>query len=328
MRAFDRFHDVRTRNDLEVARLLADLQIDIAVDLNGHTSGSRPGILALRPAPIQISYLGYASTMGADFIDYILADNIALPAGQQDVYSEKIVHLPDCFMPNDTTKAISPSTPSRQEAGLPDGGFVFCCFNNSHKITPVLFDVWMRLLNGVDGSVLWLAADQSAVMANLRREAAARNIDPARLIFAPKVDRLEDHLARHRLADLFLDTLPYNAHATANDALWAGLPLVTCTGTSFAGRVATSLLHAIGLPDLASDDLAEYETLALRLASDPPLLQEVRQRLARNRSTLPLFDTRRQCRHIESAYLTMWDILERGEEPRGFAVAVGSGGHE
>jgi predicted O-linked N-acetylglucosamine transferase (SPINDLY family) len=322
MRAFDRFHDVRTRNDLDVARLLTELQIDIAIDLNGHTSGSRPGILAHRPAPIQISYLGYASTMGANFIDYILADEIALPAGQQEYYSEKIVHLPDCFLPNDSTKSISSQTPTRQEAGLPEVGFVFCCFNNTHKITPALFDIWMRLLTAIDGSVLWLAADQSAVMANLRREAALRNIHPARLIFAPKLDRLEDHLARHRLADLFLDTLPYNAHATASDALWAGLPLVTCTGTSFAGRVATSLVHAIGLPDLATRDLVEYEVLALRLASDPPLLQEVQQRLARNRSTLPLFDTKRRCRHIESAYQTMWDILERGEAAHGFSVAA------
>lgn len=322
MRAFDRFHDVRTRSDQDVARLMNDLQIDIAVDLNGHTSGSRPGILARRPAPIQVSYLGYASTMGADHIDYVMADEIVLPSGQEDFYSEKIVRLPDCFLPNDSSKAISPRTPTRQEAGLPESGVVFCCFNNSHKITLPVFDVWMRLLRAVGGSVLWLADDEGAVTANLRREAAARGVSPERLIFAPKMDRLEDHLARYRLADLFLDTLPYNAHATASDALWAGLPLVTCTGRTFAGRVATSLLHAVGLPDLATKDLAEYEAVALRLATDAPLLQEVRQRLARNRSTHPLFDTKRQCRHIESAYLTMWDILERGEPPHGFSVGA------
>ncbi len=322
MRSFDRFHDVRTRSDQDVAKLMTDLQIDIAVDLNGHTSGGRLGILAHRPAPIQVSYLGFASTTGAGFIDYVLADKTVLPTDQEDFYSEKIVHLPDCFLANDSKKAIAPRAPSRQEAGLPERGFVFCCFNNSFKINPPLFDIWMRLLRAVDGSVLWLATDESAVLANLRREAAARGVEPARLIFAPKVDRLEDHLARHRLADLFLDTLPYNAHATASDALWAGLPLVTCTGKSFAGRVATSLLRAIGLAELATEDLGEYEALALRLATDASLLDGFRRRLAQNRSTFPLFNTTRLCRHIESAYTTMWEILVRGEQPRSFSVAA------
>jgi protein O-GlcNAc transferase len=319
--AFDQFHDVRWNSDLEVAKLLNDLQVDIAVDLNGRTHGARLGIFAHRPAPIQVSYLGYASTTGADFIDYVIADEVALPFDQQPFYTEKIVHLPDSYLVSDSKRAISSHSPARRDAELPDGGFVFCSFNNSYKIAPSVFDVWMRLLMAVEGSVLWLSrADDEATATNLRRQASARGVDPARLIFASKVASLEDHLARHRLADLFLDTLPYNAHSTANDALWAGLPLLTCKGTAFAGRVAASLLHAAGLPELATGDLPEYEALALRLASDVAMLRGLRQRLAQNRATCPLFDTDRFRRHIESAYITMWEIQQRGESPRSFSV--------
>jgi protein O-GlcNAc transferase len=320
IRAFDRFHDVRSKTDLDVAKLLSDLQVDIAIDLNGHTEGARLGILAHRPAPVQASYLGYASTTGAEFIDYAIADEIVLPFDQQPFYTEKIVHLPDCFLVNDAKKAVSSRTPTRREAGLPDDGFVFCSFNNSYKITPSTFDVWMRLLKAVDGSVLWLSRANDEAAVNLHRQATARGVDPARLIFAPKVARLEDHLARNRLADLFLDTLPYNAHTTASDALWAGLPLLTCRGASFAGRVATSLLHAAGLPELATRDLGAYEALALRLATDASLLRSFRQRLEQNRSTCALFDTDRSRRHMETAYTTMWDIRQRGESPRSFSV--------
>ncbi len=217
-------------------------------------------------------------------------------------------------------RKIADRTPTRRENGLPDEGFVFCCFNNNYKIAPPVFGVWMRLLGAVEGSVLWLVRDSSgAVETNLRKEAAARGIDPARLVFADRVD-LEEYLARFRLADLFLDTLPYNAHGTASDALWVGLPLLTCRGTTFAGRVATSLLHAAGVPELATRDLGEYEALALRIATDADFLGGFRQRLETNRSTCSLFDTGRFRRHIESAYTSMWEIQQRGESPRSFGV--------
>ena len=280
--AFDQFIDVRTKSDQEVARLLNDLRIDIAVDLNGHTQGARSGILAFRPAPIQVSYLGFPGTTGADFIDYIIADAIVLPFDEQPYYTENIVHLPDCYQVNDRKRTIASRTPTREELGLPAQGFVFCCFNNNWKITPAVFDVWMRLLKAVEGSVLWLFRDNRDAETNLRKEAAARGIDPTRLVFADRLP-LDDHLARHRLADLFLDTLPYNAHTTASDALWAGLPVLTCRGKTFAGRVAASLLTAVGLPELLTDSLEEYEALALRLATDPLLRSGLRERLRKNR---------------------------------------------
>jgi protein O-GlcNAc transferase len=320
-RAFDQFHDVRSRSDRDVAELLNHLQVDIAIDLSGRTQDSRLGILVHRPAPVQATYLGYAGTTGAGFIDYVIADQTVLPFDQQPFYTERIVHLPDCFQANDSTRKIAAATPTRSEAGLPEGGFVFCCFNNNFKITQPVFDVWMRLLRAVEGSVLWLSQDNAEAKENLRKAAAARGVDPARLIFAPRVERDDEHLARHRLADLFVDTLPYNAHATASDALWAGLPLLTCRGASYAGRVATSLLYAAGLPELATDDLAEYEALALRLATDAALLGGFRHRLAQNRAACPLFDGDRFRRHIENAYATMWELQRRGESPRSFSVA-------
>lgn len=318
-RAFDRFHDVRAMGDLEVARFLRAQEVDIAIDLKGHTRDARPEILAHRPAPIQVSYLGYPGTMGADFIDYILADPVVLPFDQQPCYTEKIVHLPECYQVNDASRKIGERAPSRREAGLPDRGFVFCCFNNNLKIAAPVFDVWMRLLRDVEDSVLWLLCDHALAERNLRREAAARGVDPARLVFANWLPP-EDHLARHRLADLFLDTLPYNAHTTASDALWAGLPVLTCRGETFAGRVAASLLAAIGLPELATDNLTDYERLATRLATDAVLLGRLRETLARNRTTHPLFDTDRFRRHIEAAYTTMWTLSRQGEPPRSFRV--------
>jgi protein O-GlcNAc transferase len=319
MRAFDRFHDVRSNNDREVAALIHDLKVDIVIDRSGYTANARPEILACRPAPIQISYIGYPGTLGADFYDYVIADRIVLPFDQQRFYSENIAHVPNCYLVTDSKLAIAASTPSRSEAGLPERGFVFCCFNNNYKITAGVFDVWMRLLQRVDGSVLWLLRPNAAAEANLCREAAARGIDPARLIFADWMT-LQEHLARHRLADLFLDTLPYNAHTTASDALWAGLPLVTCCGESLAGRVAASLLNAIGLPELVTDSLDEYEALALRIATDPNLLRDLREKLQQNRSTQPLFDTEQYRRYIEAAYLKMWELWQHGERPRSFAV--------
>ena len=317
--AFDHFHDVRGRDDGEIAELLAELEIDIAVDLNGHTKGDRIGILARRPAPVQVSYLGFPGTTGANFIDYVIADAIVLPVHQEPFWSEKIVRLPECFQVNDTKRRIAERTPSRKECGLPERGFVFCCFNNNCKITPQVFDVWMRLLAKVEESVLWLVRDNAAAERNLRREAAARGIDPARLIFADRLV-LAEHLARHRLADLFLDTLPFNAGATASDALWAGLPVLTCLGQAFAGRMAGSLLHAIGLPELVTQSLDEYEAVALKLANEPSRLPLYKERLEQSRLTAPLFDTDRFRHHIEQAYVTMLEVHDRGEEPRGFSV--------
>lgn len=318
--SFDRFHDVRSRTDSEVADLLFELKIDIAVDLKGHTEHARPGILASRPAPVQVSYLGYPGTTALDFIDYVVADPVVLPFDQQSCFTEKIVHLPECYQPNDSRKAIAPQTPSRSELGLPEQGVVFCCFNQSYKITREFFDAWMRLLQSCEGSVLWLLDSNDTATANLRKEAQSRGVDPARLVFAPKQD-LPRHLARHRAADLFLDNLPCNAHTTASDALWAGLPVLTCIGTTFAGRVAASLLQAVGLPELVTHDLGAYEALAGKLAADPAFLKSFRERLAANRSTHPLFNSQRTCRHIEAAYTRMWETWLRGEAPRSFAVS-------
>jgi predicted O-linked N-acetylglucosamine transferase (SPINDLY family) len=318
--AFDQFHAVRGESNLAVANRMCELEIDIAVDLLGHTRDSRPQILAHRPAPIQVNYLGYPGTMGAPFIDYVIADPVVLPFDQQPFYTEKIVHLPECYQVNDAKRTIAAHTPSRADAGLPDQGFVFCCFNNNFKINPPVFDIWMRLLRSVDASVLWLLGDNAPAERNLRNEAAARGVDPARLVFAERLP-LDQHLARHRLADLFLDTLPYNAHTTASDSLWAGLPVLTCQGHAFAGRVAASLLNAVGLPDLITDDPQTYQALALRLATDATLLCNLRDRLSRNRLTHPLFGTDRSRRHIEAAYATMMEHWRNGETPRSFSVA-------
>jgi predicted O-linked N-acetylglucosamine transferase (SPINDLY family) len=304
-RAFDKFVDVRALSDAHVARLLRDMEIDIAVDMKGHTTEARIGILAHRPAPVQVAYLGYPGTSGAGFIDYVLADRFVLPEIEQQHWTEKVVYLPDCYQVNDAGRAIAEQTPTRAEAGLPERAFVFCCFNNSYKILPRTFDVWMRLLRELHGSVLWLLEDNAGARVNLEREARARGVDPARLVFARRLPHA-GHLARHRLADLFLDTLPCNAHTGASDALWAGLPLVTCAGSTFAGRVAGSLLHAVGLPELATRSLAEYEALALQLASDRGRLRLLRERLAANRGAAPLFDTERFRQNLESAYRAMW----------------------
>ena len=317
--AFDHFIDVRDLSDLEAARRICDAEIDIAVDLKGHTRDSRPGILSYRPAPIQASYLGYPGSTGADFIDYILVDAFVVPSTQQASYTEKLVHLPDCYQVNDRRRPIAEELPSRADCGLPETGFVFCCFNNTYKIAPAGFDIWMRLVSGVPGSVLWLMGDNPWAEANLRREAGARDVDPDRLVFAPRLP-LAAHLSRHRCADLFLDTLPCNAHTTASDALWAGLPVLTCAGRGFAARVAGSLLHAIGLPELVVHGLEEYEALALALAKRPSALADIKAKLARNRLNTPLFDTARFRRHVEAAYTEMWTIWRRGEKPRAFSV--------
>jgi protein O-GlcNAc transferase len=319
VKSFDQFVDVRMETDRDVARFLLERDIDIAVDLMGHTQNARPKILAHRPAPVQVSYLGYPGTMAADFIDYIIVDRIILPFDQQPFFTENIVHLPDCYMANDSKKMIAASVPTRQQAGLPEKGFVFCCFNNSWKITRPFFEVWMRLLHEIEGSALWLMRTNASAEANLRKAVMERGIDPARLVFADWLP-LEEHLARYRLADLFLDTLPYGAHTTGSDALWAGVPLVTCFGESFAGRVGASLLTAIGLPELIAPNLTEYESLCVKMATDTSFYRSVHRELERNRLTYPLFDTKRFCRHIEAAYVKMSEIALRGERPQSFAV--------
>ncbi|HET9404972.1 MAG TPA: tetratricopeptide repeat protein [Burkholderiales bacterium] len=321
--AFDRFIDVRDRSGHETASLLRELEIDIAVDLKGYTAFCRTEILSHRAAPIQVNYLGYPGTMGADYIDYILADRLVIPEQHHSFYTEKVVYLPDTYQANDSRRQIAEWAPTRAEAGLPEQGFVFCSFNNNYKITPKIFDVWMRLLQRTEGSVLWLLEDNAAAARNLRREAEHRGVAPQRLVFAPRL-RLDKHLARHRLADLFLDTLPCNAHTTASDALWAGLPVLTCLGTTFAGRVAASLLHAIGLNELVTHSLEEYEALALELAANRKRLDDIRSRLAANRATHPLFDTDRFRRHIEAAYTKMWERHQRGEPPASFSVPAAS----
>lgn len=319
LQAFERFIDVSTQTDLEIAQLLRTLEVDIAVDLKGYTADSRPGILAHRPVPIQISYLGYPGSMAAPYIDYLLADRIVIPEQHRSFYGEQVVYLPDSYQVNDGRRLSAADTPSRAECGLPEQGFVFCCFNNTFKITPFMFDIWMRLLQQVPGSVLWLLKDSDLVERNLRREAGARSVAADRLVFAPRREPAE-HLARHRLADLFLDTLPYNAHTTASDALWAGLPVVTCAGTAFAARVAASLLHAADLAELVTHSLEDYERLALTLATNSSRLQAIKMRLGQC-ETLPLFDTDRFRRHLESAYLTVWTRHQRDELPAAFAVA-------
>jgi protein O-GlcNAc transferase len=319
-KSFDRFHDVSSSSDRAIAEFIREIDVNIAVDLNGLTRGNRVGSLALRPAPVQVAYLGYASTTGADFIDYFLADPTVLPLAERRYFSENIIHLPDCYHPSDTTRQIAPVVPTLAELGLPENGFVFCCFNRSFKIGANIFAAWARILQRVPESVLWLPKMRDVAMANLRREFAARGLDPARLVFAPRLDRIEDHLARHRRADLFLDTLPYGAHSTALDALWAGLPVLTCVGTSFAGRVGSSLLKAVGLPEMITTSLDDYEALAVKLAAEPALLRAIRAKLDGNRSTCPLFDTDRLRRHIEAAYKTIWDIHQRGEAPRQITV--------
>jgi predicted O-linked N-acetylglucosamine transferase (SPINDLY family) len=317
--SFDGFLDVRTKTDRELAVLLREREIDIAVDLMGYTNNGRPGILALRAAPIQVNYVGFAGTLGAEHIDYIIADRVVIPDKFRKFFTEQVVYLPDTYWPTDCERAVA-ETPTRMAAGLPETGFVFCCFNQSHKIAPPIFDIWMRLLRQVGGSVLWLVEDDADAACNLRHEAERRGVAESRLIFAPRV-KIEAYLARMPLADLLLDTLPFNAHTTASDALWTGLPLVTCVGSAFAGRVAASILRAAGLPELITDNLADYEALALRLAGDPQRLAQIRAKLQRNRQRYPLFDTDRFRRHIESAYQTMWERHQRGDSPGGFAVA-------
>lgn len=311
--AFDRFVDIRSISQQDAAKRIHADAIDILVDLTGFTQGSRSGIVALRPAPIQVSWLGFPGTMGgfegAPFFDYLISDAFITPPEQADCYAEQLVLMPDCYQPNDRKRPIA-AFPTRAASGLPEQGFVFCCFNQTFKITPQVYDIWMNILNSVSGSVLWLLDCNRWAKENLRCEARLRGVDPDRLIFAPRVP-VDQHLARHTLAGLFLDTLPYNAHTTTSDALWMGLPVLTCAGETFASRVAASLLLAANLPQLITYTLQDYEARALALANNPAELAAINQKLTSDKQHLPLFDTQRFARHLELAYQTMWQNLTR-----------------
>lgn len=311
-RAFGQFLDASRMSDAEVVALLRELQVDVAVDLSGLSGAGRPGIFAARPAPVQINYLGYPGTLGSGYHDYIIADQVVIPEDARRFYAEQVLYLPHCFQPNDRSRPLPQHRPGRADCGLPENGFVFCCFNTSYKINPPVFDVWMRLLQTVPDSVLWLSDAGTTASRNLQREAAIRGVDPQRLVFAPRLPESAAHLARLQLADLFLDTFPYTAHATASDVFWAGVPLLTCRGESYAARVSASLLATIGCPELITSDLAQYETQALRLAGSDSVLRELRARIADSRSTSSLFDTEGYCRDLESAYLRAWQQAAGG----------------
>jgi protein O-GlcNAc transferase len=306
--------DVSQLDDTAAAAAIREHQIDILVNLNGYFGEHRMQMFARRPASVQVNYLGFPGTLGAGYIDYIIADRHVIPEEHRTFYTEKVAYLPNCYQANDRNKAIAAKVPSRGECGLPENGFVFCCFNNNYKILPEVFDCWMRILAQAGDSVLWLFEDNQGAALNLRKETAARKVNPERLVFAKRVP-LADHLARHRLADLFLDTLPYNAHTTASDALWAGLPLLTCRGETFPGRVAASLLAAAGLPELITTTLEAYERLAAELATHPEKLAAIKRKLAGNRLTTPLFDTRLFTTHIEAAYTAMYERARAGLAP-------------
>ncbi len=316
-RAFSTCIEVADSNDEEVVRLLREREIDIAVDLTGYTAGSRTGVFARRAAPIQVNYLGYSASTGAPFMDYMISDAVVVPEKYRAFYSENVAYLP-CYLPPGDRRAVAPRTPTRAECGLPEHGFVFCAHHLCYKITPYVFGVWMRLLNAIEGSVLWLPVGPEAAMRNLAIEATKRGVDPARLVFAPRVPDAEDHLARYSCADLFLDTAPYNAHTTTSDALWAGLPVLTCQGHTFAGRVASSLLGSLGLHELVTDSLESYEARARELAESPALLRDLRARIRSQRDSHPLFDADVFTQQLERVYITMWERFEGGQPAAGF----------
>jgi protein O-GlcNAc transferase len=312
--AFDRFLDVRAMSDAEIAALSRKHGIDIAVDLKGHTQDTRMGIFARRAAPVQASYIGYPGTVGVGYIDYVIADATVIPESARAHYTEKVVALPGSYQVNDSRRKIADRVFSRAELELPEQAFVFCCFNHGFKILPETFGLWMRILKAVPGSVLWLLEEAPVAAANLRKEAEARGVDGARLVFAKRMP-LAEHLSRLRAADLFLDTLPYNAHTTASDALWAGVPIVTRLGAAFAGRVAASLLQAVGLPELVTDTAEAYAALAVDLARNPARLLDIKRKLAEQRAAAPLFDAGLFARNIEAAYTRMMARHHNGQPP-------------
>jgi predicted O-linked N-acetylglucosamine transferase (SPINDLY family) len=315
LKSFDRFYDVKTASASQIARLMRDLEIDIAVDLAGFTADAKPEIVAQRPAPLQVNFLGYAGSMGVDYIDYLIADRHVIPREHWPYYKEKIAYLPDAYLPTDSSVEIAGETPARSAFGLPENGLVFCAFCHDYKITPYVFDIWMRLLLRHPDSVLWLMSRNETSQRNLCAAAEAHGVESSRLVFATRVPRVEDHLARYRLADMFLDTYPYNAHTTAADALMVGLPVVTCMGNAFHARVAGSLLHAAGLPELATHSLADYEALANALALQPERVARLKAKLRENFATSPLFNTATFCKNLEAIYIAMWRKQNLGASP-------------
>lgn len=313
-KAFDQFLDVRLKSDKEIALLSRKMGIEIAVDLKGFTQNDRTGIFSFRAAPIQVNYIGYPGTLAAEYIDYIVADKTLIPTESQQHYAEKIIYLPNSYQVNDRNRKVADKVFTKEEMGLPNEGFVFCCFNNNYKITPQTFNGWIKILKAVEGSVLWLLEDNPIAKANLRKEAQARGLNPDRLIFAQRMN-LPEHLARHRVADLFIDTFPYNAHTTASDALWAGLPVLTYMGESFASRVAASLLNAIELPELITTSQQQYESTAIELATNPEKLKAISDKLEHNRLTTALFDTTHFTTHIEAAYIKIYERYQADLTP-------------
>ena len=318
----DHYHDVRSLSDKDVVILSRSLKIDIAVDLGGFTKNSRTGIFAIRAAPIQVNYLGYSGTMAADYMDYIIADRIIIPEDMKHHYSESIAYLPNSYMVTDSQTKSPKMQFTREDAGLPINRFVFCCFNKHYKITPTTFIVWMRILKQVEGSVLWLTDASSAIINNLRREAIQNGVKGDRLIFAPRLAFKEDHLSRMKLADLFIDTLPYNAHTTSSDALRMGVPVLTCIGKSFTSRVAASLLNAVNLPELITTSIDHYELLAIKLATDLEEFRVIKDMLANNLSTAPLYDTKLFTKHLESAYILMLEQNFKGMNPKDIYLEI------
>ncbi len=317
--AFDKFLDVSRLADDALAEKIHAEGIDILVDMHGHTRDHRMGALARKPAPLQVELLGFPSTVGAPYMDYVIGDGVVIPEQDRRFYTEAVAQLPDTYWPTDGGLEMPSEIPSRAECGLPEEAFVFCDFNQLYKLTPAIFAVWMRILRLVPGSVLWLLENNSICSANLRREAVAHGVAESRLVFALSTSQ-EKHMARLKLADLCIDTLPYNAHTTTSDALWMGVPMVTCLGDAFAGRVAASLLYAMNMPELVTDSLEAYEALILSLAADPARLAEVRRKLEAQRGTAALFDTDRYRRNLEAAFAAMWDRFQQGLAPQSFAV--------
>ena len=309
---FDHFVDARMMESRRIAEIMRKMEVDVAIDLAGFTSDSRSEVFGMRPAPVQVNYLGYPGTMGTAYMDYVIADRHVIPPEHHAFYNEQVVYLPDAYLPAASGLKIAERTPTRAECGLPDEGVVFCSFNHDYKIAPHVFAVWMNLLREVPGSVLWLMSRNPLSQENLRREAAARGVDPDRLVFAQRVPMVEDHLARYRQADLFLDTHPYNAHTTCADALMAGLPVVTCMGGAFPSRVAGSLLHAAGIPELVTTSLADYQALALQLARDPQRLARLKAQLIATQPTNALCDADGFCRNLEAIYTSMWRKTQLG----------------
>jgi len=323
-RAFDHFIEVAHLPDEAIVQRARSLSLDVAVDLGGHTRGARTAIFASRVAPVQVNYLGYPGTLGADFIDYLIADETVIPAGTREHYSERVVWLPDSFQPSDTRRTLTGVSRSRLEWGLPETGFVFCCFNNTFKINPEVFQTWLRILSQVDGACLWLLADNETVRRNLTERAALGGVDPARLVFADRLPMAE-YLGRYQQADLFLDTLPFNAGTTASDALFAGLPILTCPGQAFASRMAASLLAALGLPELVATSWHDYEARAVRLARSPEEVMRLKSRLEQARNGAPLFDMRTYAAHLEAAYREMCSLSARGLPPKHLPVDRSAG---